>query len=130
MSPTQTRAVLIRQAACAVQALDADLNHLLDAYDFYVQRFPDDKELADLNVSIDALGSLPLIVAHQLTHWAQNEKSELSRDAFEIGVLNEFSLHMFALTNFMERKNVDVQDVVPEKVADAFNALKLTNTIL
>ena len=129
MSPIQIRAVLIRQAAQAAQALDVQLNKLLDAYDFAVQRFEGDNELLDLNVSLEAAGTLPLCVAGQLTQWAKNETPDMSRDVFDMAVLTELSLHLFAILNFMDRRNIDA-GVTDESMFDSLNSLRLANSIL
>jgi hypothetical protein len=132
MSPTNT--TLLNSAIEAVITLDRQLNVLLDAYDFFVDRYSVDGatastrlELADAQVSIKELGQLPHQIALQLAAWKNELTPEVSHIGFELYTLNEFALHMMALTRFMHRKDIDISQNNPLHFRDAINTLKKAN---
>jgi hypothetical protein len=135
MLDVHTRLNLIRKAAEAALVLDQQLNVLLDAYDFYVQRYEavtpsEELELADLQVSIKELGSLPRAVAVRLDQWRKDQEPALSADGFEISVLNEFNLHMNAVATFLHRKHIDLEAFVARLVGEAFMQLRDSNRLI
>lgn len=128
------RLKLIKNAADAALVLNQNLDLLLDAYDFYVQRYEaltpsDELTLKDLQTSIAALGVLPLQVANHLDDWTRDKQPELSSQGFEVNVLNEFSIHMFAVSTFFHRKLIDLELDHPS-IAMAFENLRSVNRLL
>lgn len=128
----ETRQSLCQLAIECSLILDKQLNQLLDLYDFYTQRYPASTqselfELADLQVSINALGELP----HEIATWVSDLRNErprvLSSIGFEINVLNEFALHMHSLASFMHRKGVDFGDFNPRQFGQVMLTLKTLN---
>jgi hypothetical protein len=109
--------------------LDQQLNLLLDLYDFFSQRYPDDKELPDLQVSIKALGQLPEMIALNLTAWRTNMEPTLSRIGFETNVLNEVCVHMQTMSTFFKRRGLDLEPYSPIVVRECMNSLRLANNI-
>lgn len=106
------RDLLITQAADAALVFNNQLNVLLDACDFYIQRYPVENrsqlfELKDLHASITALGSLPYAIAERLTTWKLERQSIISAEGFEQFVLIEFELHINSMLMFLSRKHID-----------------------
>jgi hypothetical protein len=125
------RLTLIKNAADAALTVNQQLDKLLDAYDFYMQRYETETpsqelELKDLQVSIMALGSLPLQLANRLDDWTRDVEPELSTNGFEIYVINELSLHMFSVATFFWRKHIET-DVDHQVTQQAFNSLREVN---
>ena len=127
-----TRQSLCQLAIECSLVLDTQLNQLLDLYDFYTQRYPASTQselfqLADLQVSIKALGELP----HEIATWVSDLRNENPRMqsavGFELHVLNEFALHMHSLASFMHRKGVDFGDFDPRKFGQVMQSLKTIN---
>jgi len=126
------RACLCQAAVEASLILDFQLNTLLDAYDFYTQRYPATTaqelfELQDLMVVIKALGTLP----HEIAIWISNLRNErsnvVSAEGFEINTLNEFALHMHSLALFMHRKHIDLESFDARLFGRAIETLRLVN---
>jgi hypothetical protein len=133
--PEYLRKDLLKQSKDAALTLGINLNLLLDAYDFYVYRYPSttksqDFELADLQISIFALGLLPISVGEILNAWTANTTGILSRQGFELNVLNEFNIHMNTVFNFMIRKEINLDAFNIDDVLEAFLALRTANRIL
>lgn len=133
--PNELHRSLIKQSAEAALLLGKQLNILLDAYDFYTNRYEpssrsEDLELLDLLVSIKELAFLPGQVAIVLNCWRAQEEPPFNRSAFEIDVINEFSVHMHAVSNFMYKKNIELDHFYPELVGQAFMTLRTTNRVL
>lgn len=126
------RGALIKSAAEAAIVLDRQLNILLDAYDFYVTRYPADTpsaqlELRDLQVSIKELGTLPHQVASRLEQWRHDQDPTLSKEGFEVHVLNEFSIHLHALSFFIASKGIDLEPFDGSIVGHALMAIRAAN---
>lgn len=133
--PNELHQSLIKQSAEAALLLGKQLNILLDAYDFYTNRYEplsrsEDLELLDLLVSIRELGFLPGQVAIVLNCWRADEEPPFNRLAFEIDVINEFAVHLRAVASFMYRKNIDLDQFYPELIGQAFMTLRTTNRVL
>jgi hypothetical protein len=133
------RDLLITQAADAALVFNRQLNILLDACDFYIQRYPVETkshlfELKDLHVSVKELGSLPYSIATRLSAWKLGEQPTISAEGFETYILLEFELHINSLVSFLERKHIDT-DPFDKSVFDAAmrvfkkNNHLLTNTL-
>ena len=132
--PERLRTSLITECGNAALVLGTQLSILLDAYDFYTQRYPaenlkDEFELEDLQVSISALGSLPHQVGVTLNAWKTSEEPPLSSIGFELHVLNEFALHMVAVQRFMQRKKIDMDAFYPLVVNQSFAILRASNRV-
>jgi hypothetical protein len=130
--PALYRDELLLKACNGALVLGRNLNYLLDAYDFYVQRYTPETaqqtaELEDLEVSIYELGTLPKHVAEAIKAWRSNTENMLSRSGFEIYILNEFNLHLNAISTFMARKHIDLENFQVQQVGQAFLALKNAN---
>jgi len=126
---------MLVQARDAALVLGQSLNVLLDLYDFYTERYPAETqsqrfELEDLQVSILELGTLPKQVAEALHAWTRGDETMLSREGFELHVLNEFNVHMNAVSTFMFRKHIDLSEFDARAVGDAFFTLRTTNRLL
>ena len=129
------RDLLITQAGDIALLFNRQLNLLLDAYDFFVQRFPADTpsqqlELKDVQVSLHALGSLPHAIAVRLDAWKKRIQPTISTEGFEIHIINEFALHVHSLALFMVRKEIDVEPFDPVVFGDAVKTLRDTNRLL
>ena len=128
----ETREKLVRAAAEASLVLAEHLNLLLDAYDWYIERYPvetlsQELELKDLSVSICALEIIPQHVTAALRNWDVGAESTLSTLGFEISVINEFNLHMCSLASFMRRKGVELEHFHDLEVGKAFGSLAQIN---
>jgi hypothetical protein len=126
---------LIRDASQAALVLNTQFNILLDAYDFYVTRFPaetpsEQLELRDLQVSIKELGSLPHQMAAQLQFWKNDEQPTISSHGFELFILNEFQLHMHSLATFMVRKKIDLEPFDPKLFGLLMRKFKDANRLI
>lgn len=131
----QTRIELIRNAAEAAIILSRQLNYLLDAFDFYTQRYeavtPSEKlEIEDLATSIREIGQLPLQVTARLEHWRRDQVPTLDWLGFEVNVLNEMNLHMNAIATFMFRKGIDLEPFDSHLVGQSFLAFRKSNELL
>lgn len=131
LSPEHARTALIRSAVEAAVVLGRQLNILLDHYDFYLHRHAVEGafEHAELRTTVLELGRLPHQLAAQLLHWRQGTEPMLSREGFELFVLNELRLHLTALATFLSR----TQDLDPYDhllVGNAFDALRTSNQLL
>lgn len=127
--PLDQHQQLLSKALDGAVRLDQQLNMLLDLYDFFVQRYPDDSELQDLQVSIKAMGQLPELIALNLTAWRVNMEPTLSRIGFETNVLNEVCVHMQTMSSFFKRKGLDIEPYSPVVVRECMNSLRLANNI-
>lgn len=130
----ETRRALIKNAADAALVLDRALTKLLDEYDLYLQRYEvqevsDAFQMKDVQDSIKELGTLPLQVANRLDDWMRDKQPELSFEGFELNVLNEFSLHLFALSTFFHRKYIEVE-IDHTDIGEAFQTLRNVNRLL
>ena len=130
----ETRRALISEAAEAAVVLDRALTKLLDEYDFCLQRYEvtnvsEAFQMKDVQDSIKALSTLPHQVANRLDDWMRDKQPELSFEGFELNILNEFSLHLFALDTFFYRKLID-PEVDHKEVGEAFNTLRKVNRLL
>lgn len=125
---------LLQNAINAAIVLDQQLNVLLDGYDFYVARYGgvpgEEQPIEDATVSIKELGKLPLDIAIQMASWRKDQEPQLSRLGFELYVINEFTLHMFAIYSLLERKGIELEKLDLEKVSEAFAALRDCNRAL
>lgn len=126
---------LITQAADAALVFNRQLNILLDAYDFYVQRYPaetksDQLQLKDVQVSIRELGSLPHSIANRLDAWKKSEIPTISAEGFDEHILCEFALHIQSLALFMSRKQIDTEPFDPLMFGDAMKTFKENNRLL
>lgn len=123
---------LLAKALDGAVVLDRQLNLLLDAYDFFTQRYPattpsQDLELKDLQASIKALGSLPQMVALTLVAWRTFMEPPLSREGFEVNVLNEITIHMHSMARFFHMKHIDLEPYSQLIVRDCMTSLVLAN---
>lgn len=128
----ETRRALIKSAADAAILLDQQLTKLLDEYDFCIRRYEvktesDVLRLEDVNETIRSLGVLPLHVANRIDDWSRDKQAELSFEGFEEFVLNEFSIHLYALSVFLQRAHVDLEFLDRESIAGAFITLRSVN---
>lgn len=123
---------LCLQAVEGLLVLNQYLNRLLDAYDFYVHRYPPTTEselaqFADLQVSISALGTLP----HEMAAWISDVRNDrirmVSADGFEQYVLNEFALHMHSLAVFMFRKKIEIEGFDAKLFGQIMDTLRVVN---
>lgn len=133
--PLETRQRLCQLGIEASLTLGKQLNLLLDAYDFYIQRYPpqsasDDFEIKDLQVSIMELGTLPHTIAAWLSDMRNGQSNVLSKEGFELHVLNEFAIHMSAIGTFMRRKHIDTSELDWREFASAIASLRLVNNKL
>jgi hypothetical protein len=129
------RDLLITQAADVALVFNRQLNVLLDAYDFFVQRYPADTpsqqlELKDVQVSIRELGSLPHSIAAQLEAWKKGLTPTISAEGFELHILTEFALHMHSLALFMVRKKIDIEPFDPVLFGAAMKTIRDNNRLL
>lgn len=127
--PLDQHQQLLAKALDGAVRLDQQLNVLLDLYDFFVQRYPNDPELGDLQASIKELGQLPELVALNLTAWRVGMEPTLSRLGFEVNVLNEVCVHMQAMSVFFKRKGLDIEPYSAVLVCECMNSLRLANNI-
>jgi len=130
----ETRNALIRSAAQAALILDRCLTVLLDEYDFYLERSgalttSETLEQKDVLVSIHELGTLPTQLANRIDDWSRDKQHELSQLGFEVHVLNEFSLHMFAIATFLHNKHIE-PDLDQSEIGKAFLTLRNVNSLL
>lgn len=127
--PLDQHSQLLAKALDGAVRLDQQLNVLLDLYDFFAQRYPNDRELEDLQVSIKAMGQLPEMIALNLTAWRVNMEPTLSRLGFETNVLNEVCIHMHSMSSFFQRKGLDLEPYSAVVVRECMNSLRLANNI-
>lgn len=123
---------VLRKAIDAAIRLDAQLNILLDAYDFYCERYPaqtksQEIELADLQASIKELGQLPSVIALTLTCWRTHQEPPLSEQGFEINVMNEITVHLVGLSRFFTRKGIDLEPYSDEIIYDIIGMMNVAN---
>jgi len=132
--PEKLRNSLIHKAAAGLLVIGYQLKELLDAYDFFAERYPpeslsDEMVLRDLEISIIALGYLPHQVAATVTAWQKNEEQELSVMGFEVNVLNELAVHLHTISSFMTTRDVKI-DYKPLLINEAFTALRVANRLI
>lgn len=125
---------LCQVAIDAALAVDVQLNLLMDAFDFFITRYPPTTEehlfeMQDVQVSIKELGRLPHEIATWMSDIRNGRKSMLSKEGFEINVLNEFTLHMHSLALFLTRKHVSLGDFSPSGVGNMIRDLKRVNRL-
>lgn len=123
---------VLKKAIDAAIRLDSQMNILLDAYDFYMERYPartrsQEMEHADLQASIKELGQLPSLVALTLTTWRTFMEPPLSAGGFEINVLNELTVHLNGLARFFASKGIDLEPYSEEILCDVIGSLKEAN---
>jgi hypothetical protein len=126
----QNKQLLARSLDSAVQ-LDQQLNLLLDAYDFFLERYGESRQvtLADLQTSLKELSTLPKIIALHITSWRVGMLPDISSIGFELNVLNEIMLHMNSMHRAFGAVGIDMGAFSPSLVKDCMNDLKLANTV-
>lgn len=120
----------LRRAAESAIVLNNLLVKLLDAYDFYVQRYePSDSDLdfRDLQEAIQELGVLPTLIAQRLRQWQNGEEPALDVLDFEVGVLNEFNVQIMAMSTFFHRRNVDFGEFTAERIGHALDTIRIVS---
>lgn len=124
----QNKKLLARALDSAV-LLDQQLNLLLDAYDFYSDRYgvSHPVQMKDLQVSIKALGTIPHMVALNLVAWRVGMVPDLSREGFELNVLNELAIHMTTLYRAVKAEKIDLGIFSVQLVSDCLRDLKIAN---
>lgn len=132
---TQTQNTLIKMAAEAAIELDKQLTILLDAYDFYVQRYHADTpsatlEFNDLQDTISQIAVLPQFITLRLEQWHKCQETTQSCIGFEMNVLNEMALHIYALASFMIKKGIDLEGFDSELISEALSTFRRVNKTL
>jgi hypothetical protein len=124
----QNKKLLARALDSAV-LLDQQLNLLLDAYDFYSDRYgiSHPVQMKDLQVSIKALGTIPRLIALNLVAWRTGVMPDLSREGFELNVLNELVLHMNTLYRAFTTEKIDLGIFSTQLVSDCMRDIKIAN---
>lgn len=126
------RNTLIAKAVKSAFALNEQINLLLDGYSFYLERYPANNmtaifERKDVQVSTSAIKLLPSNIASQIEQWHENIEPAMSKQAFELFVLNELNLHLFSLAKFLMSKDINLDPFEPSVIGSALNVLRDVN---
>ena len=131
---TEEQKYHLAKAIDAAVRLDQQLNILLDHYDFYTQRYEGLNEkqkfmLVDLQHSIRALGTLPRQLGLTLLAWRSGADPVLSKQGFEVNVLNELAIHMYAISEFFKRQHIDIEPFSSAEVISAIADIVRANQV-
>lgn len=133
MLTDQARLSLLTKASESALELNKQINFLMDALDWYVEREEFDiSDIAykDVSCSITELAILPKMLALELTAWKAGIEPTLSCLGFEINVLNELAIHFSAIASFLLLKKVDVQPYNHVAVIESLRLIVRANRML
>lgn len=135
MSNIQLRESLLVQADEAFLQLVDQIDDLLDAAQFYVDRYPvvdrsSALKMAQLNVAIIDLGSLPKQLANEIERWKKGQERVLSPLGVETQLLNELYSTIEAAMLFFIRENIDLPRFTLSLVKRAHAELLRCNRLL
>lgn len=133
MLTDQARLSLLNKASESALELNKQINFLMDALDFYVERTEfniSDAAYKDVSCSITELGILPKMLALELTAWKAGIEPTLSWLGFEINVLNELAIHFSAIASFLLQKQIDVEPYNHAAVIESLRLIVQTNRVL
>jgi hypothetical protein len=129
----ETRLTLIKNAAESAKVIDSALTKMLDAYDtFQISEKESQRahvEYREIQVSIDELNTLPFKLANRIDDWARDRTPVCSYDGFQEHVINELSLHMTALLQFLTNRKIECE-IDPEQIGHSFMQLASANRLL
>lgn len=130
-----TRENVIAQAMWASKRLADQFDLLMDAFDFFQQRYPpvtdsDRFRLRDVAVSLEALGSLPRILAMELIAWKTESDQTFSVKGLEIHVLNEIHIHLSAMYKFIKDAGIEMEGFSLLEVDRQLSTLKVANRLI
>lgn len=133
MLTDQARLSLLNKASESALELNRQINFLMDAFDFYIDRTESDISditYKDVSCSITELGILPKMLALELTAWKAGIEPTLSWLGFEVNVLNELAIHFSAIANFLLLKKVDADPYNHAAVIESLRLIVQTNRVL
>lgn len=113
MGNIQLRESLLAKADAAFLQLVVQIDYLLDASQFYIDRYPpvdrsSGLKLEQLNVAIVDLGALPKQLAIEIERWKKGQERVLSPLGVETQVLNELYATIEAAMLFFIREDIDL----------------------
>lgn len=110
----QVRASMVEQAEDSYLTLMHHLELLLDATEFYLERYPitdasSRVKSLQLGETIGLLGQLPRPIAEAIQNWKLDQPSTLTALGLELTVLNELWCNVEALVYFFISEKIDLQ---------------------
>lgn len=126
------RELVLNEASAAAITLDTQLNNLMDIYDSFI-----DSSLSiinpllfeDLLVSIEAMSTLPSLIAVELIAW-KSGNANIPLLEFDIDVINEFAIHLNSIVHFLKLHNADLDNFDSKKVDVALTIIRTANQLL
>lgn len=110
MNNTQLRDNLIVQADAAFLHLADQVDDLLDAANFYIQRYPEAPHLktADLNMAVADMARLLRLLSHEIEAWKRGADRVVSKFGVETEILNELRVTMEVTMLFFIREDIEL----------------------
>ena len=135
MQHADLRFNLVHQADRAFLSLAAQSNVLLDAAGVWLTRNPNINKLnktkaSELKSAVFDLGSIPKMLASEITRWKKGEDRVLSRMGVEQNLLNELYANMEALMWFYTREEIDIPEFNLDLVKASHAELLRCNRLL
>jgi hypothetical protein len=135
MSNLRVREELIEQANVAFLELTGQVEDLLDAAMFYVERYPVTSQslalkMGELCIVISDLGALPGQLASEIARWRKGEERVLSRLGVETQLLNELYSTMEVTALFFIRENIELPKFSLSVAESAYRTLIDCNKLL
>jgi hypothetical protein len=110
MNNTQLRDSLIYQADAAFLRLADQVDALLDAANFFVQRYPDAPrhKTDDLNMAVADMAQLLRLLSHEVEAWKRGTDRVVSKFGVETEILNELRVTMEVSMLFFIREEIEL----------------------
>lgn len=134
MSNIALRDTLLSQADSAFLSLVEQINDLLNAAEFYAERYPimsksDELKMKDLQVAVKDLGRLPSKLGCEIENWKRDEERLISKKGVEVDLLGELYITMDATMAFFIREGIDMNYTLSQ-VKQAYHELIRCNRLL
>jgi hypothetical protein len=134
MNNLELRDSLLAQADKAFLFLVEEIDDLLNATQFYAERYPtmtqsDLIKITNLNVAAKDLGMLPRPIGGVIEGWKRDDERVLSRLGVETRLLNELFITIEAMKNFFISEGIDLKFEMSD-VKQAHHELVRCNRLL
>jgi hypothetical protein len=134
MSNIEFRDSLLAQADGAFLFLVEGIDDLLNAAQFYAERYPtmtrsDEIKMANLNIATRDLGTLPRAIGGEIQGWKRDDERMLSKIGVETQLLNELYITIEVMMEFFISEGIDLKFSLPQ-VKQAYHELVRCNRLL
>jgi len=131
----ELRQTLITQAETAFLTLMDQVNILLDTAQQFLaldvpHTFMDQVAHREVRTAVFDLGSIPPMLAGEITRWKKGESRVLSRQGTELNLLNELYTTMETLMQFFQRHKLNLTGFSLDKTKTAYFELLRCNRLL